>query len=308
MRIKKIIGTEQLSTIDWGYVKIEKNLKTISAAINNYGWKYVDTASIYDLGKVESLIGKYPDYFKNANLWSKVGLEWKKNKKNKRASIFNNCSLRSIIDQIEKSLERLNKKKIHTYFLHFFDKNLDIKKQLKNISQAKKMGYSDYCGVCNPHFSMIREINNSDIDYVQVEMSLITNNIELIKKIKKKIILFSSLGRGILTNNLKKITYPKYSIYNDRRSRLKEFKKKNIELLKKNFHPLLNSNINFSQVNLSFIKKYVNPNGIIIGFKNDRQFSEIKNFDLKIINKKNYQNLETIIENTGNISGRIIND
>jgi hypothetical protein len=26
MRIKKIIGTEQLSTIDWGHVKIEKNL------------------------------------------------------------------------------------------------------------------------------------------------------------------------------------------------------------------------------------------------------------------------------------------
>jgi aryl-alcohol dehydrogenase-like predicted oxidoreductase len=308
MRIKKIIGTEQLSTIDWGRVKIEENLKTISTAINSYGWKYVDTASVYDLGKVELLIGKNSDYFKNANLFSKVGLEWKKNSKNKRATIFKNCSLRSIIDQIEKSLERLDKKKIHTYYLHFFDKNLDIKKQLNNITEAKKRGYSDYCGVCNPEFSMIEQINNSGIDYVQIEMSLITNNIELIKKLKKKIILFSSLGRGLLTNNLKNNNYPKYSVYNDRRSRLNEFNKKNIELIKKFACPLLKSNINFSEVNLSFIKKYVNPNGIIIGFKNDKQFNEIKNFDLKIINKKNYQNLETIIKNTGKISGRIVND
>ena len=192
--------------------------------------------------------------------------------------------------------------------MHYFDKKLTVKKQLKNIIEIKKRNYSSFCGVCNPNFDCIEDINNSDIDYVQIEMSILTNNIELIKKIKKKIILFSTLGRGLLTNNLKKINYPRYLFHNDRRAKLIEFKRKNIELIKRELDQVLKKKINISETNLAFLKRYVRPNGIIAGFKNNSQLNDIKNFDKKNINKRDYLTFENAINNLGLISKRKIHD
>ena len=116
MKLKKIIGTEQLGSVDWGNVDVKKNLLTISNAINNYDWNYIDTAAIYDLGKVETLLGQNQGYIKNSLIWSKLGMTWNRYERQKRAKISLACDMSSILNQAEKSLTRLKKKKsIHIF-------------------------------------------------------------------------------------------------------------------------------------------------------------------------------------------------
>ena len=126
----KIIGTEQLSSCDWGRLNKKVVLNAIKYAINKDNWKHIDTAAVYDLGKVEKIIGLNPKIFNNSHILSKVGFRWKK-KKNKRAHTYININEKDIQSQAEESLMRLKKKKIHTFFLHRIDRTQSLEKQIE---------------------------------------------------------------------------------------------------------------------------------------------------------------------------------
>ena len=221
----KIIGTEQLSSCDWGRTKKNNVLEAINIAVKKNKWKYVDTAAVYDLGKVESIIGSNSEIFSNVKILSKIGFKWKK-RGSKRAETFIKISERDIINQAEESLERLKRKNIDTYFLHRLDKSISLNKQIEFLLKLKKKGYCNRIGLCNLNIKDLLKEDLKLVDFFQTEMSLVCNNSKLFTKLGKKRTLFHScLARGLITN---KIIYhtPTFEKKNDRRKFLKEYQKK----------------------------------------------------------------------------------
>ena len=266
----KIIGTEQLSSCDWGRLNKKAVLEAIKYAINQDNWKYIDTASVYDLGKVEKIIGSNPKIFNNTHILSKVGFRWKK-KKNKRAHTYININEKDIQAQTEESLLRLKKKKIHTFFLHRLDNTQSIDKQIEFLKILKKKDYCDNIGLCNLSIKDIKNENLNQVDLIQTEMSLICNNCKLIKKLNNsRIILHTCLARGLISNKV--INHnPVFHRENDRRKYLKEFNKKNISKINFALNDLTQeydlTETNSAKINLATIKKIYKPKGMIVGLE-----------------------------------------
>mgnify|MGYP006101076167 CR=1 FL=1 len=305
----KIIGTEQLSTCDWGKLNKKIVLGAMKYAINQDNWKYVDTAAVYDLGKVEKTIGLNSKIFFKTNILSKVGFRWEK-KKNKRANTFININAKDIQAQAEESLTRLKRKKIHTFFLHRIDISQSLSKQIDFLKNLKKIGYCDNIGLCNLNMKDIRNENLNQVDLIQTEMSLICNNSKLIKNFNdNRIILHTCLARGLISNKI--INHiPIFAKKNDRRKYLKEFDKNNVSKINFALSDLTQeydlTKTNTAKINLAAIKKVYKPKGIIVGFRNLDQFKQIENFDkFKNLSKKTLKLFNFYSQKIGNISGRV---
>ncbi len=305
----KIIGTEQLSSCDWGRLNKKVVLNAIKYAINKDNWKHIDTAAVYDLGKVEKIIGLNPKIFNNSHILSKVGFRWKK-KKNKRAHTYININEKDIQSQAEESLMRLKKKKIHTFFLHRIDRTQSLEKQIKFLNNLKKKDYCDNIGLCNLSAKDIKNENLNQVDLIQTEMSLVCNNSKLVKNLNNsRVILHTCLARGLISNKV--INHiPVFAKKNDRRKYLNEFNKKNINKIKFALSDLTQeydlTKINSAKINLATIKKIYKPKGMIVGFRSLDQFKQIESFDkFKNLSSKTVKLFKFYSNKIGNITGRV---
>ncbi len=216
MRQRKIAGNE-VSSIGFGCMNLSAGygpgpdeaygIQLLNEALDA-GHTFMDTATVYGLGKNEQLVGKAighrrDEYF----LASKCGLRGDANGNreiNGRPEV--------ILESCDASLKRLGVDVIDLYYLHRMDPNVPIEETIGAFAQLVDAGKIRYVGLSEISADILRRANAvHPISAVQNEYSLWTRNPEIAlldacKDIGAAFVAFSPVGRQFLTGKLQDVT------------------------------------------------------------------------------------------------------
>lgn len=282
MNLSKIIlGCEQIGGKDHGYINHTQLTKVFKDSLN-YGINSFDVAGIYNLGKSEKNLNKiFSNNIKNLNIITKGGLDFFYEKGNRRAKVVKNFDFNFLKESIEQSCLRLGINKIPLFLIHYPPEN---KKKILNVCDSlekfKSMGLIENYGFSNIDYKLFNyAYKKFQIYAIENSLNLLNFNqqIETFKKINPKVkkIAHSVLAQGILTGKYNhKSIFPK----NDRRHRMEFFSKKK---LLSNYRKITelkkiaeNFRVSTTVLAISFLINIKLVDSIIIGVKNNKQFTE----------------------------------
>ena len=186
----------------WSNEGDSKSIESIKISYEN-GINFFDTAPVYGFGHSEKLIGKALKSVRDKIiLATKCGLRWGKES---LGSLRKDASRKSILEEIDQSLKRLNTEWIDIYQVHWPDLQTSQKETMETLLEIQAQGKIRYIGVSNYSVEQIKESSRyGKIISLQPEYSLLAREIEkdivpvcLEKKIG--IIAYSPLASGVLT-------------------------------------------------------------------------------------------------------------
>ena len=186
----------------WSNEGDSKSIESIKISYEN-GINFFDTAPVYGFGHSEKLIGKALKSVRDKIiLATKCGLRWGKES---LGSLRKDASRKSILEEIDQSLKRLNTEWIDVYQVHWPDLQTSQKETMETLLEIQAQGKIRYIGVSNYSVEQIKESSRyGKIISLQPEYSLLAREIEkdivpvcLEKKIG--IIAYSPLASGVLT-------------------------------------------------------------------------------------------------------------
>jgi len=193
----------------WSNEGDNKSIESIKISYEN-GINFFDTAPVYGFGHSEKLIGKALKPVRNkVILATKCGLRWGKES---LSSLRKDTSRKSILDEIDQSLRRLDTDWIDLYQVHWPDVETSQKETIETLLEIQKLGKIRYIGVSNYSAEQIKEsLLYGKISSLQPEFSLLARDIEkdtvpLCLEKKIGIIAYSPLASGVLTGKYDKNT------------------------------------------------------------------------------------------------------
>ena len=227
----------------WGGSDRAEAVKAIKAAYQE-GVTSIDTAPAYGQGLSEEIIAEALQGISRnkVQILTKYGLRWDLKKgefffksqdnHGKDIDMYKLSSKKSIMDECENSLRRLNTDYIDLYQAHWHDATTPVSETMEAMIRLKEQGKVREAGVCNYSTALMKEAEQTiKLASDQVPYSMILRDIE--KDVlpycienKKSIIAYSPLQRGILTGKIK----PGY-IFNegDHRQELSHYTNENIK-------------------------------------------------------------------------------
>ncbi len=158
----------------WGENDDQESIRTIQRAID-LGVNWIDTAPIYGHGHSEKIVGqaikgRRDDIF----IATKCGLVWDENQR-----IRNDITSKSIQQEIEASLKRLDVDVIDLYQIHWPFANHSEADAWRELSKLKKEGTVRWIGVSNFDLPLLSQCEKIDhIDSLQPPYSLFDRGIE----------------------------------------------------------------------------------------------------------------------------------
>ncbi len=130
---------------DWGGEDDEKYIRIVHAAMDQ-GINFFDVAPVYGWYHAEKVLGKALEGGRRdkAVIASKCGLLW-----DDRHVTRNDLSKKSILQEIDASLQRLRTDRIDIYQLHWPDHATPIEETAEALLQIKRAGKIRYVGLSN---------------------------------------------------------------------------------------------------------------------------------------------------------------
>lgn len=203
---------------DWDKSDDDNAIKIVHAAIDA-GINLFDIAPVYGWFHAEKILGKALKAGKRERviIASKCGLLWDENHVTQ-----NNLSKKSLLNEIDGSLKRLQTDYIDIYQLHWPDHNTPIEETVDALQEIKKAGKIRYIGLSNfsqedvKEFMSMIEINSQQGLYNMLERNTKSyHNIPLEYKTEKEMLKtvreegqaffpYSPLFQGLLTGRFKK--------------------------------------------------------------------------------------------------------
>ncbi|VAX22532.1 Oxidoreductase, partial [hydrothermal vent metagenome] len=193
------------------------SIKTIQTALD-LGVNMIDTAPIYGFGRSEEIVG---DAIKNRRddvlLATKLGLCWKEEN---LATMYHDLSAKSVAEEVENSLRRLDTDHIDLYQIHWPDPDTSIDETMAALVKLQEQGKIVEIGVSNFDVKLLEMAQKvATITCVQPKYNLLERDIEnslLPYVINEGIgsIVYSPLASGLLTGK-----YDKNSIFTGWRGR-----------------------------------------------------------------------------------------
>ena len=243
----------------------------------DFGAKAIDLAPIYGFGQAEKIVGKLVQSFRSqVFLASKSGVSWHSTK---RVNMTNEPKVTE--KMLEQSLRDLGTDYIDAYFIHWPDKNVDIRKPMEVLSRKKEQGLIRYIGLCNTNVEDYKRASEIDeISILQNEYNLFHNGFEknLIECASTTSTSFWGWGtfdKGIISGSVTKDrTFEKDDCRSWAPWWKKSKKNEKMDLMQKIFREVENSDgvsLALSHAAMSDIK--VKP---IIGFKSISQLEGVK--------------------------------
>ena len=111
------------------------------------GVNFFDTAPVYGFGHSEELLGKTLKPFRDKVVYAtKCGLRWKKKS---LGSITKNTTRRSILEEIDQSLKRLDTDYIDLYQVHWPDIETSQEETMGTLLEIQEQGKVKVIGVSN---------------------------------------------------------------------------------------------------------------------------------------------------------------
>ena len=282
IKISKLcFGCEPLSGFDWGDVNISSIEEAIEYAVD-IGVNFFDTADIYGLGLSEKRLSNILGNKRyDMQVATKGGVSWIKNKNDKRAIIKMDSTPQYLEKAIDKSLQRLKLDIIPIYYIHWPDKNTNIKKTFEFLQKEKEKGKIGLIACSNYNTIQIEEACSvADVSLLQLPLNILNKTVsseifQLCDKYKIKIVAYNVLANGLLSG---KYNYDSTFQNNDRRSRLKDFQgkkfKKNLQKVDILQKEAKKYNLTLAQYSIKFVNEYANVCSAITGIKNLKQLKE----------------------------------
>lgn len=216
MRQRKI-ANEEMSNIGLGCMNLSAGygpgpdeaygIRLLNEALDA-GYSFMDTATVYGLGKNEKLVGKAighrrDEYF----LASKCGLDGGPD-----GQRLIDGRPESILQACDRSLERLGVDVIDLYYLHRMDPNVPIEDTVGAFAELVKAGKIRHIGLSEVSADILRRAHKvHPIAAMQNEYSLWTRNPEIAlldacRELGTTFVAFSPVARKFLTGTLQDVT------------------------------------------------------------------------------------------------------
>ena len=128
----------------------------------DHGVNLLDVAPVYGHGRAETLLGKAIKGYDRTKfiIASKCGLRWDNSGKE-----YNDLSKKSILEEIDHSLKRLQTEYIDIYQLHWPDPKTPIEETIETIQMIQQSGKIRYFGVTNFSVKSVEHI----MKYISVD-------------------------------------------------------------------------------------------------------------------------------------------
>jgi len=270
------------------------------------GLNWIDTAPVYGLGHAESIIGKTiktrrKDFF----IASKSGICF-----DKRGSIFYSLTKRTIREELEMSLIRLDIDEIDLYQIHRPLPEAFIEEAWEEFVKLKMEGKVKYIGVTNFNLEQLKKIDCiHPIDTLQIQYSIYNKEIDpdllnfcLSKKIK--IIGHSPLHMGILTNKMSKEYIQNLSIADIRKSSF-DINSYETKLLLKSNEKLkriaFSHNMSLSQLAKQWVIQQNFIDYVLIGARNIDQLIDLLPIDITRLTNDELRKIKKILNKKDNL-------
>ena len=193
----------------WNNEGDNKSIESIKISYEN-GINFFDTAPVYGFGHSEKLIGKaLKEVRDEVVIATKCGLRWGKES---LSSLRKDASRKSILEEIDQSLRRLDTDRIDLYQVHWPDLETSHNETMETLLEIQNQGKIRYIGLSNYSAEQIKEsLQYGKIISLQPEFSLLAREIEkdtvpLCLEKKIGIIAYSPLASGVLTGKYHKKT------------------------------------------------------------------------------------------------------
>jgi aryl-alcohol dehydrogenase-like predicted oxidoreductase len=201
----------------WGiggapFWRTEGDRKSIDSIKKSFdlGINFFDTAPVYGFGHSEELIGKALKSVRDkVVLATKCGLRWDKES---LSSLRKDASRKSILEEVDLSLKRLDVDQIDLYQVHWPDVETTQQETMETLIEIQEQGKIRCIGVSNYSVAQIKEcLKYGKIVSLQPEYSLLAREIEketisLCIENGIGIIAYSPLSSGVLTGKYDKNT------------------------------------------------------------------------------------------------------
>lgn len=221
MEFRKLGGsTLEVSVIGFGawgiggapFWSTEGDAVSERAIIKSYelGINFFDTAPVYGFGRSEILVGKALKSVRDKIiLATKCGLRWDREE---LGSIKKVATRKSIFEEIDLSLKRLETDYIDLYQVHWPDVNTPQAETMEALLDIQRQGKVRYIGVSNYNVDQMKDcLKVGQIVSLQSEYSLVQRSLEkeIIPFCVEKnigVIAYSPLASGVLTGKYDKTT------------------------------------------------------------------------------------------------------
>ncbi len=185
--------------------------KSAIAKAADLGVNFFDTAPVYGFGRSEELIGEALKSRRDkVFIATKCGLRWKKER---LGAIDKDCSKKSILEEVDLSLKRLQTDVIDLYQVHWPDNKTQAEETMEALLEIQQKGKVRAIGVSNYSAAQMGDcLKFGRIDSLQPEYSLLQRKIEketvpFCLENNVGIIAYSPLASGVLTGKYDKNTH-----------------------------------------------------------------------------------------------------
>ena len=198
-----------LGTMTWGRDTDEHEAADQCRAYLDAGGNFLDTAALYSDGDSERLIGGFIDtLFKRdaVHIATKAGINFEAGER------LVNTSRRSLIAELDRSLNRLNTDFVDLWQVHTWDSVTPLEDTLSALDYAYSSGRARYVGLSNySAWQSARAISLQEAFPTKAPVASLQNEYSLLnREIEKEvlpcalelgvgILAWSPLGRGVLT-------------------------------------------------------------------------------------------------------------
>lgn len=198
-----------LGTMQWGDAVDEHDAQDQLTAFLDAGGTLIDTAANYTAGASEATLGALlskNDCRDRVVLSSKAGLRMTPE------GIRRDTSRRSLLRQLDESLERLGTDHLDLWQVHIWDEGAPVEETLATLEHAVRSGRVRYIGISNyagwqtalAHTWLASRADGLHLASTQVEYSLLNRDVETevipaVEALGMGVLAWSPLGRGVLT-------------------------------------------------------------------------------------------------------------
>jgi aryl-alcohol dehydrogenase-like predicted oxidoreductase len=187
----------------WGAQDDDESVRTIERALDA-GINWIDTAAIYGLGHSEEVVAKA---LKNATsepyIFTKCSMRW-----NDSRQIYRSLKAKSLQEELENSLRRLNVDMIDLYQIHWPNPEDELEEGWETLARFQEEGKVRYIGVSNFNVEQMKRVQKiAPITSLQPPYSLLRRDIEaeilpFCQQNNIGVINYSPMASGLLTGKM----------------------------------------------------------------------------------------------------------
>jgi len=213
-----ILGTWALGGWMWGGTEQNDPINTIRAAFDR-GITTIDTAPIYGFGLSEELVGKAIRGVRDqVVIATKFGMRWDLEEgeywfdtetlDGKAVRVYKCARKKSILEECDRSLQRLGVDVIDLYQCHWPDKTTPVGETIEALLELQEKGKIRWFGVSNFDVPLMQEcLKHGRITSLQPPYSLLRRDIEkdvlpFCQRENIGAIVYSPMYRGLLTGKI----------------------------------------------------------------------------------------------------------